>query len=48
MVNYLYQPEALEFNHERYVESGRLAFAPSLSREARRVDEAWNLPASAP
>jgi malonyl-CoA decarboxylase len=42
MVNYLYDLDALELNHERYVESGQVAMAPSVASTARRVDSAWS------
>lgn len=41
MVNYLYEPDKLELNHEQYVESGRLAMAPAMSTLAKRIDAAW-------
>jgi len=41
MVNYLYEPDRLELNHEQYVESGRLVLAPSMSSLAKRVEAAW-------
>jgi hypothetical protein len=43
MLNYLYEPDQLELNHEHYVESGRLAIAPSLAAMAKRIDAAWAL-----
>jgi hypothetical protein len=42
MVNYLYDLGALELNHERYVESGQVAMAPSVASAAKRVDTAWS------
>lgn len=41
MANYVYELERLEENHERYVESGRVAVAPKLAREAKHISEAW-------
>jgi malonyl-CoA decarboxylase len=41
MVNYLYEPDKLELNHEQYIESGRLALAPAMSTLAKRIDSAW-------
>ena len=41
MVNYLYEPDELELNHERYVETGEVALARGLTGEARRVHGAW-------
>ena len=41
MVNYLYEPDKLELNHEQYVESGRLALAPSMATMAKRIEAAW-------
>ncbi|HEV2016839.1 MAG TPA: malonyl-CoA decarboxylase family protein [Gemmatimonadaceae bacterium] len=41
MVNYLYELTELERNRERYAESGRIILGAALSREARRVEEAW-------
>jgi malonyl-CoA decarboxylase len=43
MLNYLYEPDQLELNHEHYVESGRLAVAPSLAAMAKRIEAAWAL-----
>jgi malonyl-CoA decarboxylase len=42
MVNYVYEPQRLEVNHERYVRSGHVATAPSLSGEVKAVDAAWS------
>ncbi|MGA8417118.1 MAG: malonyl-CoA decarboxylase family protein [Candidatus Dormiibacterota bacterium] len=42
MVNYVYEPHRLEVNHERYVRSGHVATAPSLSGEIKSVDAAWS------
>jgi malonyl-CoA decarboxylase len=41
MVNYVYEPDQLELNHENYVESRRLAVAPSMAAMAKRIDAAW-------
>jgi malonyl-CoA decarboxylase len=41
MVNYLYEPDKLELNHEHYIESGHLALAPSMAAPAKRIDTAW-------
>jgi hypothetical protein len=41
MVNYLYEPERLELNHERYVETGEVAMARALVSDSRRVAGAW-------
>jgi malonyl-CoA decarboxylase len=41
MVNYLYEPERLELNHERYVETGEVAMARALVSDSRRVAAAW-------
>jgi malonyl-CoA decarboxylase len=41
MANYVYELDRLEENHERYVESGRVAVAPRLAREAKQISEAW-------
>jgi malonyl-CoA decarboxylase len=41
MVNYLYDPERLEFNHERYVDTGTVATARGLTAELKRVQAAW-------
>jgi hypothetical protein len=40
-VNYLYEPERLELNHERYVETGEVATARALVGDSRRVATAW-------
>jgi len=42
MVNYVYEPQRLEINHERYVRTGHVATAPSLSGEVRAIDSAWS------
>ncbi len=42
MVNYVYEPQRLEINHERYVRSGHVATAPSLSGEVKAIDAAWS------
>jgi malonyl-CoA decarboxylase len=42
MVNYLYEPERLELNHERYVETGEVATARALVGDSRRVATAWH------
>jgi hypothetical protein len=41
MVNYVYEPQRLEVNHERYVRSGLVATASSLSGEVKAIDAAW-------
>jgi malonyl-CoA decarboxylase len=42
MVNYVYEPQRLEINHERYVRSGHVATAASLSGEIKAIDAAWS------
>jgi malonyl-CoA decarboxylase len=42
MINYVYEPQRLEINHERYVRSGHVATAASLSGEVRAIDAAWS------
>jgi hypothetical protein len=42
MVNYVYEPQRLEANHERYVRSSHVATAASLGGEIRSVDAAWS------
>jgi malonyl-CoA decarboxylase len=42
MVNYVYEPQRLEVNHERYVRSGHVATSPSLSGEVKSIDAAWS------
>jgi malonyl-CoA decarboxylase len=42
MVNYVYEPQRLEVNHERYVRSGHVATATSLSGEIKAIDAAWS------
>jgi malonyl-CoA decarboxylase len=37
MVNYLYEPQTVELNHERYVETGEVAMARGLLAESRRL-----------
>jgi malonyl-CoA decarboxylase len=42
MVNYVYEPQRLEANHERYVRSSHVATAASLSGEIKAIDAAWS------
>jgi malonyl-CoA decarboxylase len=42
MVNYVYEPQRLEVNHERYVRSSHVVTAPSLSGEIKAIDSAWS------
>jgi malonyl-CoA decarboxylase len=42
MVNYVYEPQRLEANHERYVRSGHVATAASLGGDIKAVDAAWS------
>lgn len=42
MVNYLYDAAVLEVHHEQYIETGRVAVAPSLHSAAARVNAAWD------
>lgn len=42
MVNYVYDPQRLEVNHERYVRTGHVATGTSLSGEVKAVDAAWS------
>jgi malonyl-CoA decarboxylase len=42
MVNYVYEPQRLEANHERYVRSGYVATAASLGGEIKAIDTAWS------
>jgi malonyl-CoA decarboxylase len=42
MVNYVYEPQRLELNHERYVRSGHVATAASLSGEVKAIDAVWS------
>jgi malonyl-CoA decarboxylase len=44
MVNYRYDPERLELNHERYVGGGEIPIGRALSAEAARVRAAWRAP----
>jgi malonyl-CoA decarboxylase len=44
MVNYLYDPDGVEFNHERYVETGEVSVARGLTGDARRLQAAWQSP----
>jgi hypothetical protein len=37
MVNYLYEPQTVELNHERYVDTGEVAMARGLMAESRRL-----------
>jgi malonyl-CoA decarboxylase len=48
MVNYLYDPDGVELNHERYVETGDVSVARSLAGEAKRLQAAWQLPRPEP
>jgi malonyl-CoA decarboxylase len=41
MVNYRYDPAALETNHELYVEHGRVAVAPALQNALTKAHAAW-------
>jgi malonyl-CoA decarboxylase len=41
MVNYRYDPDRLELNHERYVATGEVATGRGLAAEAARVRAAW-------
>jgi malonyl-CoA decarboxylase len=41
MVNYRYEPERLELNHERYVATGEVALSRALASDAGRVRGAW-------
>lgn len=41
MVNYRYEPDRVELNHERYVATGEVALSRALSSEASRVRTAW-------
>jgi malonyl-CoA decarboxylase len=41
MVNYRYEPERLELNHERYVATGEVALSRALASEAGRVRGTW-------
>ena len=42
MINYVYEPQRLEVNHERYVRTGHVATGTSLSGEVKAVDAAWS------
>jgi len=42
MVNYVYEPQRLEVNHERYVRGGHVATAASLSGDIKAIDAAWS------
>ncbi len=42
MVNYVYQPQRLEVNHERYFRSHHVATAASLGGEIKAIDAAWS------
>ena len=42
MVNYLYDPDSVERNHERFVNEGVVAVSKPLQKELRRIDAAWN------
>jgi len=41
MVNYLYDPERLEFNHERYIDTGEVAMSRKLAAEHVAIRAAW-------
>jgi malonyl-CoA decarboxylase len=41
MVNYRYEPDDLELNHERYVERGEVPLSRELASKARGVEAAW-------
>ncbi|MFZ0218432.1 MAG: malonyl-CoA decarboxylase [Candidatus Dormiibacterota bacterium] len=42
MVNYRYDPDQVEVNHERYVETGEVITSRSLGAAVRRARAAWN------
>ena len=42
MVNYLYDRDRLEVNHEQYIETGRLIMSSELGNDGRRLSAAWN------
>jgi malonyl-CoA decarboxylase len=39
--NYRYLPDEVEENHERFVRDGQIRVSPHLSREYRKIAEAW-------
>lgn len=41
MVNYLYDPEQVEVNHERYAEDGEVVMVRGLATRARRLRGTW-------
>jgi len=41
MVNYLYDPDLVERQHEQFVNDGTVTVAKPLQKELRRVDAAW-------
>jgi len=41
MVNYLYDPDTVEKNHELYVSTGKVVMSKSLAREVKKVESAW-------
>jgi malonyl-CoA decarboxylase len=41
MVNYLYDPDRLEFNHERYIDTGEVTMSRKLAAEHAALRAAW-------
>jgi malonyl-CoA decarboxylase len=41
MVNYRYEPDHLELNHERYVERGEVVMTREIAQRAAAIHEAW-------
>ncbi len=48
MVNYRYEPDQVEVNHERYRETGEVIVARSLQSLVRRAHAAWSVQPAAP
>jgi hypothetical protein len=41
MVNYRYEPDHLELNHERYVERGEVVMSREIAQRAAAIHDAW-------
>ena len=41
MVNYLYDPDELVVNHERFVQRGEIPLSRALTKEFKKINEAF-------
>ncbi|MBF0154164.1 MAG: malonyl-CoA decarboxylase family protein [Magnetococcales bacterium] len=44
MVNYLYKPDQLERNHERFIEEGKVTLSRQLAKKLGPIKSAWETP----